>query len=244
VRGLTTEREDVAGIVARVSAEDTLNRRERASLLGRLARALAASAREAGGAGVASGRWLTDLVVDVAPHLPVRDLPTLRAHYRGLSGDALAEALIATASRSTAAVGAAGGALASVEFAAPPTLLSAPVQVAAETLAVVAIEIKLVAELHEVYGRAPVGTSVQRAAAYLGAWGRRRGIDPFAGPAGLTTVISGAARRELRQRVLRRAGRNLTTLGPFLTGAVAGAELNRRETRRLGERVQRDLLPR
>lgn len=236
------EREDdVAAIVARVTADDTLDRRERAGLLGGLVRALGASARSAGGAAVASGRWLADLVLDVAPHVPVRDLPTLRAHFDGLSGDALAESLIATASRATAAVGAAGGALASVEFLAPPTLLSAPVQIAAETLVVVAVEIKLVAELHEVYGRGPAGTTAQRAAAYVRSWARRRGIDPFAAGQGLGPVVAGAARRELRQRLLMRAGRNVSTLAPFLAGALAGAELNRRETRKLGERVTRDL---
>jgi hypothetical protein len=37
-------------------------------------------------------------------------------------------------------------------------------------------------------------------------------------------------------------GRNVSTLGPLLTGAVVGAELNRRGTRRLGEAVRRDLV--
>jgi hypothetical protein len=34
------------------------------------------------------------------------------------------------------------------------------------------------------------------------------------------------------------------TLAPFLTGAVAGAEVNRRATRSLGEAVVRDLAAR
>jgi hypothetical protein len=33
----------------------------------------------------------------------------------------------------------------------------------------------------------------------------------------------------------------VTTLAPFLAGAVAGAEVNRRETRKLGESVSKDL---
>jgi hypothetical protein len=131
--------------------------------------------------------------------------------------------------------------LSTVEMAAPPTLLSAPVQVAAETLAVVAVELKLIAELHEVYGRPAVGTPAVRAAAYLGAWARRRGIDPFTGGSGVSGVIGGAARRELRQRLLRRAGRNAASVVPFLAGAVAGAALNQRETSRLGQRIIADL---
>ena len=70
---------------------------------------------------------------------------------RGSTADDLAQALISGAAKATGAVGAAGGALAAVEFAAPPTLLTAPVQLAAETLLVAAIEVKLLAELHEVY---------------------------------------------------------------------------------------------
>ena len=132
--------------------------------------------------------------------------------------------------------------LSTIEMAAPPLLLSAPIQVAAETLAVVAVEIKLIAELHEVYNRSPVGTPATRGAAYLGAWVRRRALDPFGTGGGRWSgVISGAARRELRQRLLRRAGRNVTTIMPFLAGAVAGAALNQRETKKLGERIIADL---
>jgi hypothetical protein len=227
---IESERDDLAGVVARLTDDEPLDRRTRAGLVGRLAVLLGKQSRR-----------LVDVVIDVAPHIPIRDLPTLRAHYDGLTGDALAQALIANATRMTGAIGAAGGLLSSVEIAAPPLLLSAPVQVAAETLAVVAVELKLVAELHEVYGRAPVGTPSVRAAAYLGSWARKRGIDPFTGGPGLTGVISGAARRELRQRLVRRAGRNVTTVVPFLAGAVAGAVLNQRETKRLGERIVTDL---
>jgi hypothetical protein len=227
-----TERgaDDLAGVVARLADDEPLDRRTRAGLVGRLAVLLATQSRR-----------LVDVVIDVAPHIPVRDLPTLREHHHGLTGLALAQALVANATRVTGAIGAAGGLLSTVEMAAPPLLLSAPVQVAAETLAVVAVELKLVAELHEVYGRGPVGTPAVRAAAYLGAWARRRGIDPLTGGPGLTGVISGAARRELRQRLLRRAGRNVTTVVPFLAGAVAGAALNQRETKRLGDRIIGDL---
>ncbi|MDQ1703734.1 MAG: hypothetical protein QOF18_100 [Frankiaceae bacterium] len=224
------DRDDLTKVVARLTDDEPLDRRTRAGLVGRLAVLVAAQ-----------GRRLVDVVIDVAPHIPIRDRATLRAHHGGLDDDELATALIATATRVTGAIGAAGGLLSTVEMAAPPMLLTAPVQVAAETLAVVAVELKLIAELHEVYGRSPVGTPTVRAAAYLGAWARRRGIDPLTGGAGLTGVISGAARRELRQRLIRRAGRNITTVIPFLAGAVAGAALNQRETRRLGERIAADL---
>jgi hypothetical protein len=228
-------------VVARLASDTPMGNRDRAGLLRRLTAALGGSARRAGASAVASGRWLADSVVDLAPHVPVRDLATLRAHHDGLTADALADALVAAAARATGAVGAAGGVLSSVEMTAPPLLLSSPLQLAAETLAVVAIELKLVAELHEVYGQAPPGTPAVRAAAYLGAWTRRRGLDPAGETPGMTAVVSGAARRELRRRLARRVGSNATTMLPFFAGAVAGASLNSRETRRLGRRVSTDL---
>jgi hypothetical protein len=115
------------------------------------------------------------------------------------------------------------------------------VQLAAETVAVVAVELKLVAELHTVYGRAPGGSRTQLATAYLVSWAGRRGIDPTGERPAVATVLSTAARAQLRGRLMRRFGRNATTLAPFLAGALAGAELNRRETRSLGERLIKDL---
>ena len=233
-------RREVGDLVARLS-DDDLDRPERGRLLLRLAGLLATGARVAGARAALSGRLLADLVTDVAPHLPVRDLLTLRDHHGGRSGDDLAEALVAAAARATAGIGAAGGALASAEFVAPPALLAAPVQLAAETLAVVAVELKLVAELHVVYGRTPRGSRAQNATAYLVSWATKRGIDPAATPPSMATALGTAARAQLRSRVLRRLGRNVTTLAPFLAGAVAGAELNRRETRTLGDKLRTDL---
>jgi hypothetical protein len=225
-----TGRDSLPAVVARLTDDESLDRRARAGLVGRLAVLLAGR-----------GRRLVDTVVEVAPHIPIRDRTTLRRHHQGLSDAQVAEQLIATAARTTAAIGAAGGLLSTVEVAAPPAFLTAPVQVAAETLAVVAVEVKLVAELHELFDRGAAGPPATRAAAYLGAWARRRGLDPFAERPGLGGVVGGAARSQLRQRLLRRAGRNAASVLPFLAGAVAGAALNRRETLRLGERILTDL---
>ena len=234
MRGLTdTEPVDefgLPGVVARLTNDEPLDRRTRAGLVARLAVLLARQ-----------GRRLGDAVVEIAPHIPVRDRMTLHRHFPGMDDEAIARQLIATAARTSAAIGAAGGLLASVEMAAPPTLLSAPVQVAAETVAVVAIEVKLIAELHELHGRGVAGTPAVRGAAYLGSWVRRRGLDPFGVAPSLGGVVGGAARRELRARLLRRAGRNATSVMPFLAGAVAGASLNRRETHKLGERILGDM---
>ncbi|BFU43020.1 hypothetical protein [Krasilnikovia sp. MM14-A1004] len=186
-------------------------------------------------------RWMTDAVADIAPHIPVRDLATLRRHLPGLDDEALAERLIRNAARATAGVGATGGGLASIEWVATPTLLSAPVLLAAETVAVVAVELKLVGELHEVYGRPITGSPAQRAGGLMQAWSQQRGVNPLTTGAGVGTVLGTAARKDLQTTLLRRFGRNLTTFGPMLTGAAVGAYLNRRATRALGEKVQRDL---
>lgn len=232
----------VGALVARITARPEVpgSRSERGRDLGALTRAMARSARAAGRASVLGGGWLVDLFVETVPRIPVRDLATLQAQHPGLDTDDLAQALISGAAKSTGAVGAAGGALAAVEFTAPPTLLTAPVQLAAETLLVAAVEVKLIAELHEVHGAAITGSTRARTQAYLAAWTERRGIDPFS-PAALKVSLGAAAKRSLRKRLVRRAGRNLSTLGPLMSGAVAGSVVNHRETRRLGEQVRDDL---
>jgi hypothetical protein len=186
-------------------------------------------------------KWMADVVADVAPRIPIRDLETLRRHFDGLDGEQLAERLIRNAARTTAGIGAASGGVAAVEWAVTPTLLSAPVLLAVETVAVVAIEIKLIGELHEVY-RVPVrGSGAERAVALVQAWAGRRGVNPLVPGVGLAAVLGTAARKELRDRLLRRFGRNLTTLGPMLTGAAVASFLNRRATQSLGERLRSDL---
>ncbi|MCP2324760.1 hypothetical protein HDA40_003267 [Hamadaea flava] len=186
-------------------------------------------------------RWVTDAVADLAPHVPVRDLDTLRRHYPGLDGDALAERLVRNAARSTAGIGAIGGGVGSVQWAVPPTLLSTPVLLAVETVAVIGLELKLIGELHQVYGQPVVGTTTQRSAALLQSWAHKRGVNPFLPGGGVASILGTAARKELRDMIVKRLGRNLTTLGPLLTGAAVASFLNRRSTKALGEAVRRDL---
>jgi hypothetical protein len=186
-------------------------------------------------------RWVADEVSDVAPHIPIRDLDTLRRHHDGLDGEELAERLIRNAALATAGVGATSGGVAAVEWAVTPTLLSAPVLLAVETVAVVAIEIKLIGELHEVYRRPVPGNGAQRAVALLQAWAGNRGVNPMVPGVGVAAVLGSAARKELRDRLLRRFGRNLTSLGPLLTGAAVAGYLNRRATLALGGKVRDEL---
>jgi uncharacterized protein (DUF697 family) len=186
-------------------------------------------------------RWIARAVGDVTPHIPIRDHATLVRHHDGLTGEALAERLVRNAAIATAGIGAAGGGVAAVEWVATPSLLSAPVLLAAETVAVVAIEMKLIGELHEVYGQPVPGSPANRAVALIQSWAEQRGVNPMMPGVGVSAVLSTAARKELRDRLLRRVGRNLTTLGPVLTGAAVAGYLNRRATRALGERLRTDL---
>ena len=135
----------------------------------------------------------------------------------------------------------------SVEELAPPAWLGLPFELVAETVAVAAIELKLVAELHEAYGRRIPGSAGERTTALVRAWAERRGVNTLtvATSGGLAGALGRGTRNELvrlvRRRLMARAGRNLSSLAPFLAGAVAGAEVNRRATLRLGEAVVRDL---
>ena len=187
------------------------------------------------GRGVTSGlNWLTGQVVAMGPRLQIRDQATLRAQFPGRSDDEIAGLLVERAARATATVGGATGACAAL-----PVLPAFPVEVAAETLAVVGIEIKLLAELHEIYGLPAAGSATDRARAYIGAWASRRGVYQVDG--GLLLIAGSPLARQLTRRLAARVRRSAFSLSPLLTGALAGALLNRRETRRLGRQIRDDL---
>jgi len=189
------------------------------------------SARRGMGSG---GGRLVSQVLAMAQRLRIRDRAALRAQFPGKSDEEIGDALIEGASRASAAVGGAVGA-----WAALPVLPAYPVEVATETLALIGIEIKLVAELHEAYGLPATGTPVERVTAYVGAWAHRRGV--FMVPTGLVLAAGSPLARRLRWRLATRMSRSAFSLGPMLTGAFAGAMLNRQETRRLGHSVRADL---
>ena len=181
-----------------------------------------------------SGRGLVDEVSAAALRLPVRDRQTLRQQFPGQSPDQIADALVRASARSTGAVGAMIGL-----WAVLPIVPAFPLEVAAETLAVVGIEIKLVAELHEAYGVGLTGPLPERMTGYLAAWAGR---DSAAiAPVGLVLAVSSPLRKQISRRLARRAGRSTLSLAPLLIGAMAGALLNRRETRRIGRKIQNNL---
>lgn len=234
--------EDVGVLVGRIISDDRRDTRQHSRLLSRLVRTLGSGARNAGVRGVASGRWLTETFTDdIVPRIPVRDHATLVRHHNGLDGEELAEALERSASRATTTTGAVGGTLAAAQFTAPPLLLSTPVQLAAETLVVAAVEVKLVGELHECYHRPAQGSATKRSLDYVLAWAHSRGVAPLSSPESVTTVLGATARTALRKRLMLLFGRQFGTLGPYLSGAVAGGTLNRAATRSLASDVRAEL---
>jgi hypothetical protein len=235
--------DQTAAALMRLSEED-LPKGERRKALGEIAVAL----RQRGFSDFykpkAAMNWIADTVVDIAPRIPVRDLATLRGHFPGQTDQQIAARLVRNAGRTSAGIGAVGGGVSALEWIAPPTLLTAPVLLAAETVAVVAVEIKLIGELQELYGQPVPGGPAQKAVSLLQAWAGRRGVNLMAQGRGIALVLGTAARHELRDRLIRRFGRSLTSLGPVFTGAAVAAYLNRRGTIKLAEEIRKDLAKR
>ena len=186
------------------------------------------------------GAVLGDLLAAAAPRLPIRDAARLRAAHPGATEDEIADALVARAGRLTAGIGAGVGGLVAGQWFATPSLLALPLELGAETVLVGAVEVVLVGELHELYGRPVTGDARSRAAGYLASWSAQRSVEGAAA-AGLGAMLGTAAVRELRRRLTRRLGRAIPSAAPFLIGAALGGRGNRRATETLAERVLTDL---
>lgn len=228
---------DAAEAAAEVDTADRaeqVDRTEPVTGAGRL-KSVKRGVRKGGESARAAIGHIADRIIDIAPRVPVRDLATLRKQFPGLGPEELADRLIAGAGKATAAVGAGIGAAAMMPV--PPAMFA---ELAAEITGVAAIEMKLIAELHEVYGHRPPGGIAQRSTAYLTSWTEERGID-VARPVTVNAALGGQMKRELRQQIMKRTVRDLPNLIPFMVGATVGAMMNRRDTRRLAERVRKDL---
>ena len=227
---------DLAGQFAELpvelaGADETRQRRVLAAARRRVSRSGAVTWHGARSA----GHWMSEQVISMAPRVPVRDAATLRRQYPGKTPEELADLVIRGASRTAGGVGAAVGAASVL-----PMMPAMPVEVTTETLALVAIELKMIAELHEVYGLRAPGSAIERMTAYVGSWARRSGVVGLA-PGGILLAVGSPLRRRLQRRLLARAGRSAFSLGPLLTGMAAGAWLNQAETRKLGQDIRDDL---
>jgi hypothetical protein len=190
--------------------------------------------------GWAGGGVLTDLLSTAAPRLPIRDAARLRAAYPGAGDSEIADALVARAVRLTSGVGVATGGLAAAQWFAPPSLIALPLELGVETVLVAAIEVALVGELHELYGRPAQGDARERATAYLASWTTQRAVSG-AGSAGRWGALGTAGVSALRRRVTRRLARNSSSVAPLLIGATLAARSNRKATEKLAQAVLADL---
>ena len=186
------------------------------------------------------GSVLGELLATAAPRLPIRDAARLRAAYPGRSDEEIADALTTRAARLTAAVGAATGGLSAAHWFAPPSLVALPLELGAETLLTAAVEVVLLGELHELYGRPAPGSDRDRAAAYLASWTSQRAVEGGSRQ-GMGTVLGTAGFRALRRRLSRRLARNVGSAAPLLVGAALGGRVNLKSTETLARRVRTDL---
>ncbi|MFD8641891.1 hypothetical protein ACFV14_16505 [Streptomyces zaomyceticus] len=198
-------------------------------------RGVAQGVKRGGDSAKAGIGHLADRLIELAPRIPVRDLATLRKQFPGLGPEELADKLVMGAANASSTVGASIGAAAMLPV--PPAM---PAELAAEITGVAAVELKLIAELHEVYGLRPPGRLTQRSTAYLTSWAEERGIDPTK-PTTVNAALGGQLKRELRQQIMKRMVRNLPNLMPFMVGAAVGAVMNRRDTKKLAAHIRKDL---
>jgi hypothetical protein len=184
-------------------------------------------------------RVVDTLIHRASQHVSQRGLSTLEATH-GLQGAALTTALVERAIRDSGRIGAAGGAVASIQWAAPVTFVAIPAEIAAEAVATAMVEIRLIADLHTVHGRQLPADPRERAVALVQAWADQRGVRTGE-PASFHRALSGSGRRRVRHRLMLRLMRNMGSFAPLLSGAVIGASLNRRETKALAIALRQDL---
>ena len=108
-------------------------------------------------------------MVDVAPACRCADAEALSHHHEGMAGDALARAIVRAAGRVSGGIAATAGGVITAQELSIAGLVLVPFELAAVTALVVGTEIKLVAELHHVAGRACPGPP-QRAGAVVVSW--------------------------------------------------------------------------
>lgn len=234
-------RPEAHSIAAGSDGGDEPTRKQLAAVLGSVVSGLTTGAKASGRGAVLGGSFLAELLVDTATRLPLRDKATLDEQHPGMDTEQLADLLVVAATRASGAIGGAAGGLAAAQWLATPSAIAMPLELVAETLIVAAVELKLVAELHEIYDVRPPGDISERAAAYLGSWTSQRALNGEGQTDGLAFRLASAGTAALRRRITGRLARNLGSFLPFLAGAVIGARSNSAGTRRLSERLRIDL---
>jgi len=188
-----------------------------------------------------SAARLRDAARSIAPRLPIRDRPTLERHLHVSDTEPMADVLVRNAASATAVAGSVGGVLVITSKTGPLMLAAIPLRVAAETLVVAMIELKLIGELHEVYGKPLAGTTVQRGTTALRLWASHRGFE-IEDAGGIVGTLSQMARRPTTRRAAAAVtGKALGRKGIRIGAGIAGAVENRKTTYTLSEQVRAEL---
>jgi hypothetical protein len=191
-------------------------------------------------AGSAPAGGLREVLAAAAPRLPIRTAAQLRQAYPGASDEEIADALVARAARATSGIGAGTGGLSASRWLSPTSLITLPIALGGETLLVAGVEVVLVGELHELYGRPATGDARTRAAAYVASWSEQRPVDGGT-TAGLGALLGAAGMRALRTQIPRKLKGVMPSGAPFVLGAALAGRTNRRATELLAERIRADL---
>jgi hypothetical protein len=180
--------------------------------------------------GVGPGATLAERLIGATARASFRSQSALHAAYPRLNREQIARILIDRAINTSGRVGLGGGVIGSSQYFAPWTLRGVPAQIMAEAFAIAAVEVRLTAELHALYGIEASGTIKDRAGFWVTAWAKGTAHDPR-GPHDFTAAMRKVVAVQTRRRLARRARRNLLTLAPMLSGAALGRWVNRRQTR-------------
>ena len=178
------------------------------------------------------GRWLTTQVLAMAPRLPVRSADTLRGQFPGRTPDELAD----IADRRRRRGPRRASARPSARRWCCPSSRPCRSRSAWRPWPWSASSSSSSPSCTRCTGMRPQGSKVDRTMAYVDSWAHRRGVGLAPGRPGARDRLAAAAAAGAAAD--RRAGRSAFSLGPLLTGAAAGALLNRRETRKLGQEIR------
>ncbi len=184
---------------------------------------------------------LREVATGIAPRLPIRDRATLEQHLKMRDPERLANAVTKNAANATAVAGSVGGFFFLAPRTGPGLLLSIPLRVAAETLVVAVIELKMIAELYEIYDQPLEGNSTQKGTTALKLWASFRGLD-ISDTGGIVQTVAEIARRPTTRRAAASVtGKALGGRGLRLGAGVLGAVENRKSSFQLAEQVRTEL---
>ena len=232
--------QEVAEIVGRLAEPGDLERAERRRLLGRLTKSLAAGASKAKASGSGRSRWLADVFMAVAPRIPIRDLPLFPSTTR--ASPPRRWPTTSYAPRQGHHDGRRHRRSRSRRPSSPPRRSCSPPPRSSWPRPSWSPRSRSSSSpscTRSTASRCPAAAPSGRWPSPT-AWSKQRGVDPLS-PASVTIALGAATKTAMRNRLMRTLGRHMTTLGPFLTGAVAGGFLNRSATRKLSEAVRADL---